>query len=193
MGSLRVDTAYGGDTFVIVDAISAGFDVTPDEARDICVAGTKITAAANEQLGFRHPQNPDIQRISFCQFAKPVIEESGQNVGKNAVVVRPGKVDRSPTGTGVSARLAVLHAKGLAGVGYTLQARSIIDWSNRRGSLDRWNNGNPTFNFGPCLDHWPVPVHTGSRGSLPGRLPPERYLAEVNLTPSWSFPGVSGG
>jgi len=127
MGSLRVDTAYGGDTFVIVDAISAGFDVTPDEARDICVAGTKITAAANEQLGFRHPQNPDIQRISFCQFAKPVIEESGQNVGKNAVVVRPGKVDRSPTGTGVSARLAVLHAKGLAGVGYTLQARSIID------------------------------------------------------------------
>ena len=127
MGTLRVDTAFGGDTFVIVDAESAGFEITPDEARDICVAGTKITAAANEQLGFRHPQNPDIQRISFCQFAKPIVEESGQKVGKNAVVVRPGKVDRSPTGTGVSARLAVLHAKGLAKVGDTLLARSIID------------------------------------------------------------------
>ena len=127
IGSLRVDTAYGGDTFVIVDAESAGFEVTPDEARDICVTGTKITAAANEQLGFKHPQNENISRISFCQFAKPIIEESGQNVGKNAVVVRPGKVDRSPTGTGVSARLAVLHAKGLAKVGYTLLARSIID------------------------------------------------------------------
>jgi len=127
MGTCRVDTAYGGDTFVIVDAESAGFEITPNEARDICVAGIRITAAANEQLGFRHPQNPDIQRISFCQFAKPVIKKFGQNVGKNAVVVRPGKVDRSPTGTGVSARLAVLHAKGLAEVGYTLLARSIID------------------------------------------------------------------
>jgi proline racemase len=127
IGTLRVDTAYGGDTFVIVDAELAGFEITPDEARDICIAGTKITTAANEQLGFKHPQNPDIQQISFCQFAKPIVTESGQNVGKNAVVVRPGKVDRSPTGTGVSARLAVLHAKGLAKVGYTLLARSIID------------------------------------------------------------------
>lgn len=127
MGSLRVDTAYGGDTFVIVDAQSAGFEVTPDEARDMCVAGTVITAAANEQLGFRHPQNPEIQHISFCQFAKPLIREFGQNIGKNAVVVRPGKIDRSPTGTGLSARLAVLHAKGEAKVGDTLVARSIID------------------------------------------------------------------
>jgi len=127
IGTLRVDTAYGGDTFVIVDAGRAGFEVTPDEAKDICIAGTKITAAANEQLGFTHPQNPDVQQISFCQFAKPIVKESGRNVGKNAVVVRPGKVDRSPTGTGVSARLAVLHAKGLAKVGYTLLARSIID------------------------------------------------------------------
>jgi proline racemase len=127
IGTLRVDTAYGGDTFVIVDAESAGFEITPDEARDLCVTGTKITSAANEQLGFRHPQNPSINQISFCQFAKPVVKEFGQNVGKNAVVVRPGKVDRSPTGTGVSARLAVLHAKGQADVGYTLAARSIID------------------------------------------------------------------
>jgi len=127
IGTLRVDTAYGGDTFVIVDAESAGFEITPDEARDICVTGMKITSAANEQLGFRHPQNPGINQVSFCQFAKPVVKEFGQNVGKNAVVVRPGKVDRSPTGTGVSARLAVLHAKGQADLGYTLAARSIID------------------------------------------------------------------
>ena len=127
IGTLRVDTAYGGDTFVIVDAHSAGFEITPDEARDICVTGIKITRAANEQLGFSHPQNPGINQISFCQFAKPVVKEFGQNVGKNAVVVRPGKVDRSPTGTGVSARLAVLRAKGQADVGYTLAARSIID------------------------------------------------------------------
>lgn len=126
-GTLRADTAFGGDTFVIVDAQHAGFDIAPHEARDICVAGIKITAAANEQLGFKHPQNTGIDRISFCQFAKPIVERSGQKIGKNAVVIRPGKIDRSPTGTGVSARLAVLHAKGQANVGDSLVARSIID------------------------------------------------------------------
>jgi proline racemase len=127
IGTLTVDTAYGGDTFVIVDSVSAGFEIRPDEARDICIAGIKITAAANEQLGFRHPGNPDISRISFCQFTLPVFEEAGQRIGKNAVVVRPGKVDRSPTGTGLSARLAVMYAKGQAKLGDTLLARSIID------------------------------------------------------------------
>lgn len=127
LGTLRVDTAYGGDTFVIVDSASTGFEITPDEARDICVAGMKITAAANEQLGFCHPENPDISEISFCQFARPVIEEAGQRVGKNAVAIRPGKVDRSPTGTGLSARLAVMHARGLLKVGDSLLARSIIN------------------------------------------------------------------
>lgn len=127
IGTLTVDTAYGGDTFVIVDARSAGFDIVPDEARAICETGIRITAAANEQLGFRHPTNADIGHISFCQFTQPITEENGQRVGKNTVVVRPGKVDRSPTGTGLSARLAVLHAKGQATTGDTLLARSIID------------------------------------------------------------------
>jgi len=126
LGTLSVDTAYGGDSFVLVDAASAGFEITPDEARDIVAAGIRITAAANEQLGFVHPENPGWSHISFCQFTKPVIEENGQRVGKNTVVVRPGKLDRSPTGTGVSARLAVLHARGQAVLGDTLLARSII-------------------------------------------------------------------
>lgn len=127
IGTLTVDTAYGGDTFVIVDSDAVGFEITPDEARDIAVTGIKITAAVNEQLEFSHPTNPDLTRFSFCQFAKPLFEEDGQTIGKNAVVIRPGKVDRSPTGTGASARFAVMHARGKARVGDTLIARSIID------------------------------------------------------------------
>ena len=127
VGTLKVDTAYGGDTFVIVDSQSTGFEISPDEAREICETGIKITAAANDQFGFRHPGNPDITQISFCQFTRPVFEEGGQRIGKNTVVVRPGKVDRSPTGTGLSARLAVMYAKGQAGLGDSLLARSIID------------------------------------------------------------------
>lgn len=126
LGTLTVDTAYGGDSFVLVDAASVGFEVAPDEARDIVAAGMKITAAATEQLGFVHPENPDWTHISFCQFTKPVVEEDGQKVGTNTVVIRPGKLDRSPTGTGVSARLAVMHARGQIVVGETLLARSII-------------------------------------------------------------------
>ena len=127
IGTLTVDTAYGGDTFVIVNSDAVGFEVTPNEARDIAEAGIKITAAANEQLEFSHPTNPDLTQFSFCQFAKPLFEEDGQTIGKNAVVIRPGKVDRSPTGTGASARIACLYARGKVKVGDTFIARSIID------------------------------------------------------------------
>lgn len=127
LGTLTVDTAYGGDTFVIVDARAAGFDIQPSEARQLAETGIRIAAAATEQLGFAHPELLALEHISFCQFATPILEESGQRTGRSAVVIRPGKIDRSPTGTGVSARLAVLHAKGLAKVGDTLLARSIID------------------------------------------------------------------
>jgi proline racemase len=127
IGTLTVDTAYGGDTFVIVNSDAVGFEIVPDEAREIAEAGIKITAAANEQLEFSHPTNPDLTQISFCQFAKPLFEEDGQTIGKNAVVIRPGKVDRSPTGTGASARIATLHARGKIKVGDELIVRSIID------------------------------------------------------------------
>ncbi len=127
LGTVTVDTAYGGDSFVIVDAHALGFSVTPDEARDIARLGMRITAAANEQLGFVHPENPGWDHISFCQFAAPVqIEEDGL-VGKNAVAIRPGKIDRSPTGTGCSARMAVLKARGIMQVGDSFLGRSIID------------------------------------------------------------------
>jgi len=126
MGTLSVDVAYGGDSFVIVDARAAGFGIVPEEARAMAEAGMRITAAANEQLGFSHPQLPDFNHISFCQFAGPVTEKSSQKQTTGAVVVSPGKIDRSPTGTGVCARMSVLHAKGQMKLGDTLLARSII-------------------------------------------------------------------
>jgi proline racemase len=125
-GTLTVDTAYGGDSFVIVDAAALGFRVAPDEAREIAEAGIRIVRAANEQLGFRHPENPDWDHFSFCQFAAPVETVDGVATGRNAVVVRPGKIDRSPTGTGCSARMAVLHARGALRSGDRFCGVSII-------------------------------------------------------------------
>ncbi len=126
MPTLTVDTAYGGDSFVIVDARALGFAITADEARDIASLGMRVTRAANEQIGFRHPENPDWDHISFCQMAAPVTREDGVLAGANAVAIRPGKIDRSPTGTGCSARMAVLHARGLLKTGERFIGRSII-------------------------------------------------------------------
>ncbi|MGD2069108.1 MAG: proline racemase family protein [Gemmatimonadota bacterium] len=127
LGTLRVDTAYGGDSFVIVDAGACGVEIAPAQARELAELGVRITAAANEQLGFDHPQNPEWDHLSFCQFAEPVVREGRVLRGRNAVAIRPGKIDRSPTGTGCSARMAVLHARGEMGPGDRYVARSIID------------------------------------------------------------------
>jgi proline racemase len=126
LGSMKVDVAYGGDSLVIVDARALGFAIRPDEARDLAEMGIKIAAAANAQLGFTHPENADWSHISFCQFAGPLEREYGSVTGPNAVVVNPGKIDRSPTGTGCSARMATLRARGLMQVGDRYVARSII-------------------------------------------------------------------
>jgi proline racemase len=126
MGSLTVDTAYGGDSFVILDASRLGFALHPDEARDIAQAGARITDAANEQIGFNHPDNPDWNHISFCQFTAPIEIVDGEATGWNTVAIKPAKLDRSPCGTGCSARMAVMHARGELKVGDPFVGRSII-------------------------------------------------------------------
>ena len=126
IGSLTVDVAYGGDSFVIADAAALGFAIAPDEARDLVEAGMKITHATDEQIGFGHPEHPDWSHISFCQIAAPVEMTDGVLEGRNAVTIQPGKLDRSPCGTGCSARMAALHARGMLRAGDTFVGRSII-------------------------------------------------------------------
>ncbi len=125
-GTLTVDTAYGGDSFVLVEAEALGFEVVPSEARELAEAGARITAAANEQIGFQHPERVEWNQISFCQFTLPIERGDGVLSGRNTVAIDPGKLDRSPCGTGCSARLAVLHARGEIAVGERFLARSII-------------------------------------------------------------------
>lgn len=126
LGTLRVDTAYGGDSFVLVDAGACGFALDPSEARDLAELGVRITRAANAQLGFTHPLNPGWSHISFCQFTAPVERRKGVLTGRNTVAIDPGKLDRSPTGTGCSARMAVLQARGQMGVGDAFTGLSIL-------------------------------------------------------------------
>ncbi len=126
IGTLTIDTAFGGDSFAMVDARAMGFALTPDEAHDIATLGVRITNAATEQLGFRHPTNPDWTHYSFCLFGGP-IERTPEGLRAGAAVaIQPGKVDRSPTGTALSARMAVLHARGEMALGDSLTTVSLI-------------------------------------------------------------------
>jgi proline racemase len=124
LGTIRVDVAYGGMFYASVDAAALGFSIEPHEARDLAVAGERIRRAAREQLPCRHPENPDIAGVTIVQFA-------GQFAGpgrptRNTCIMAPGRSDRSPTGTGVSARIAILAARGLIRPGEELHHVSIV-------------------------------------------------------------------
>ena len=124
LGTLTVDIAFGGMWYAIADAHALGFALEPAEARDLALAGEKIRAAAREQLPCAHPENPEIAGVSIVQIAEPWRGVGA--VSKNAVVVAPGRLDRSATGTGLCARMAALHARGLMHVGDAMTHASVI-------------------------------------------------------------------
>src|SRR6478736_4085538 len=124
LGSLVVDVAFGGMWYAIADAAALGFALEPSEARELCAVGERIRVAAREQVPCAHPANPDIAGVSIVQIAEPW--QGLGAVSRNAVVVAPGRLDRSATGTGLSARLAVLHARGLLGPGDSMSHASVI-------------------------------------------------------------------
>jgi proline racemase len=126
VGDLKVDVAYGGMTFVMIEAESLGLRLEPNEARHLCELGERIKACAAEKFPAVHPTNPDIHSITNLQFVGPLIKQGDAIRSRNATVVRPGRLDRSPCGTGTSARLAILHAKKRIEVGQTFIHESVI-------------------------------------------------------------------
>ncbi|MCE8511925.1 proline racemase family protein [Ruegeria pomeroyi] len=137
VGRVTVDTAFGGDSFVVVRPQDVGVEIARDRARDLAEMGIAITNAANAQLGFHHPENPEWRHISFCLFAGEIERRDGVLRAASAVAIQPGKIDRSPTGTAVSARMAILHARGEMAEGEQFVATSIIgsEFSGRIAGL----------------------------------------------------------
>lgn len=126
IGTLAVDVAWGGMAYVLIDAAAAGLTVAPDQARDLAEVGQRIKYAAAEQIEAVHPENPDFPGITQTEFTMPAERDDGVLTAQNAVIVSPGRIDRSPCGTGTSARLAVMHARGEIAVGERFRHRSII-------------------------------------------------------------------
>lgn len=127
LGTIVVDVAYGGMIYVIVQAEDLGFTLARQEARTLVEVGERIKLAAADQLPSVHPDNPGIHTINQTLFAGPLTERDGIKTAKNAVVVSPGRLDRSPCGTGSSARMALMHAEGQLAVGEAFTHLSILD------------------------------------------------------------------
>ncbi|GAB3396950.1 proline racemase family protein [Schumannella luteola] len=125
IGQVRADIVYGGMTFVMVDAEDFGYTLDPSEARVLTEVGERIKTAAIEQVEVEHPVNPAIPGITNLEWTGPLRREDGVLTARNTVVVSPGRCDRSPCGTGTSARLALLHAQGLIEPGETFVHESI--------------------------------------------------------------------
>ena len=126
-GEIVVSTVFGGDTFLICNAKDFNLSIEPNNAKKFVDISREIVKIANQEFGFSHPTIPSLNYISFCQFIEPVkINSSQQKEGWNTVSIRPGKLDRSPCGTGTSARLALMKQKNEIDINETFISRSII-------------------------------------------------------------------
>jgi len=104
-----------------------GVEIRPENAKRIAKIGRALCDAANGQWRFEHPELPEWQHFSFAYLVDELKEIDGVLTSRNACAINPGKIDRSPTGTGCSALLALLHERGELAVGELYRARSIID------------------------------------------------------------------
>lgn len=129
LGVVKFDMAYGGMIFAIINAGSVGQEIEDRDKNGASLVelGERIKAEVRRKYTPVHPENPAIRGVTNVVFAEPLVDEEGGKTSKNATIVMPGRLDRSPCGTGTCARMAVLHARGLLNVGERFRNRSIIE------------------------------------------------------------------
>lgn len=135
-GTVPADIVFGGQFFAQVRAADLGVDLDPRHGRDLARAGALVRAAALEHMDVGHPDHPDVRGVSLVMIHSGDRVEG--EVARNTVVLTSPKVrldrpeswtgflDRSPCGTGTSARMAALHARGQLAVGEPFPHRSIL-------------------------------------------------------------------
>ncbi len=122
LGRVKVDIAYGGCFYALIDVAQFGFGIEPANARRLVDIGMKTQQVLNRTIEVAHPEIPEIAGISYTMLLGWA--RDGAPVG--ATVLPPGRIDRSPCGTGNAARMALRHARGEVKVGAKVTARSII-------------------------------------------------------------------
>jgi len=118
----KVSIAYGGCFYALVDAAQFGLEIEPENARKLVDMGMAVQQALNKGAEIVHPEIPEIRGISYTMLTG--WNAGGEPVG--ATILPPGRIDRSPCGTGNAARMALLYSQGGVAVGAKVCARSII-------------------------------------------------------------------
>jgi proline racemase len=112
-GRVAVSVAFGGMAYALAEASQLGLEIDAAQGRALQNAALAVAAAANEKFGFAHPENPGFARIEGAVLYR----RSPEGRLRQTTVTIAGQMDRTPAGTGCSAQLAVLHARGEQRVG----------------------------------------------------------------------------
>lgn len=124
LGNVYCDIAYGGNFYAIVDAKPLGLELVPNEASNIIETAVTIREAINQSIEVVHPEAPFIKGLTHVEFYSDPVHPAAHV--RNTVIVPPGGIDRSPCGTGTSAKLAVMYAKGEIGMNEDFVHESIV-------------------------------------------------------------------
>lgn len=180
LGTLTVDAAYGGDSFVVLDAAAMGFSLKPDEAHDIARLGVRITNAANAQLGFHHPEKPRLAAFFLLPLRRSSRTDGGRSAG------RRGGRDPAWKGRPFADRHGALGAHGRPACARRNGALGPSDGGiPDRVDLLRPDPGHDrgrrpprgaAGNLGARLDHRHPSAHARPLGPMAGGLSAERYM-----------------
>ncbi len=121
---VRVDVAYGGNFFALVEASALGLSVDTRYVPELRRAGMAIRRAVNEQKKFTHPEQPDITGVELVEISEEA--RNSRAHARNVVVFGPGQIDRSPCGTGTGAKMALLYSRGKLQLGQKFLHESIL-------------------------------------------------------------------
>lgn len=124
LGLLRVDVAYGGNFYAIVDAQERFTDIADHSAADLVAWSPVVRRRLNQAYSFVHPENPDFNRLSHVLWTGRPVDKTA--TARNAVFYGDKAIDRSPCGTGTSARMAQWEAQGKLKTGDAFVHESII-------------------------------------------------------------------
>ncbi|MEX3693830.1 proline racemase family protein [Paraburkholderia sp. BR14263] len=121
-GAIKADVAFGGVYYALIDVAQIGLSIAPENARALAELGVAFKDVINRQIRIQHPLYPQINELAYVMFRNRLSDTMYQT----CTTLPPGRVDRSPCGTGSSANLATLAARGLADAGSRLKSRSTI-------------------------------------------------------------------
>lgn len=130
-GTIRADIAFGGVFYALVDVRQVGLGIVPGNARALAEAGIEIKALLKSQVTVAHPEIEGLDEIAYVMFR----DTDPDGAVRTCTTLKPGRVDRSPCGTGSSANLAALHARGEVKLGDHRISRSIIGGTFRADAI----------------------------------------------------------